>query len=322
MSQDESLDIFLWANNIDSIKKDLNIDLFLFNKNYTPYSLGFSSELDLQIRSLFLLDILNFINLGAGTGLTIREFESSEAEENVLLTTKLPRVVKAETLLNLIKTQFRDIVEFSQAEHEFKNIKGIIARFSDKSGQSFYSVKLLSQSGAVHGPTAWEISDGKFRLFKPDVGLKMPGDNQLLIIGDDVIVFNQSKFERLFNYDFKKQFIAEKKVAEIEKRFRLSFPDGADLQSMVRDRPKTINKLQRVEIGDMSQEQVVEYCDQMQLELMTDDSGAIIIMDGNDLDTFVNLINEDYINGEITGRRYEIKNKKLLDQPEGEPPRG
>jgi len=45
-------------------------------------------------------------------------------------------------------------------------------------------------------------------------------------------------------------------------------------------------------------------------------------MDGRDLDMFVNLINEDYITSEITGKRYVIKSKKLLDEPEGEPPRG
>ena len=49
---------------------------------------------------------------------------------------------------------------------------------------------------------------------------------------------------------------------------------------------------------------------------------AIIIMDGNDLDMFVNLINEDYITSQITGKRYEIKAKRALDEPEGEPPRG
>ncbi|MNT80163.1 hypothetical protein D3C72_2195910 [compost metagenome] len=77
-----------------------------------------------------------------------------------------------------------------------------------------------------------------------------------------------------------------------------------------------------MEIGTVTQEQAIEYADTMQLELMTDDAGAIIIMDGNDLDTFVNLINEDYITSEITGRRFEIKSKKLLDDAEGEPPRG
>ena len=94
------------------------------------------------------------------------------------------------------------------------------------------------------------------------------------------------------------------------------------MQSLVRERKKIFNKLQKMEIGGISQEQAVEYADDMQLELMTDDAGAIIIMDGNDLDTFVNLINEDYITSQITGKRYEIKSKKLLDEAEGEPPRG
>ena len=95
-----------------------------------------------------------------------------------------------------------------------------------------------------------------------------------------------------------------------------------DLQTLVRERPRTINKLQKIEVGAITQEQVVEYADNMQVEIMTDDAGAIIIMDGSDLDLFVNLINEDYITSEITGRRYEVKSKKLLDNPEGEPPRG
>lgn len=94
------------------------------------------------------------------------------------------------------------------------------------------------------------------------------------------------------------------------------------LQDLVKDRKKVITKLQKLEVGGVTQEQAVEYADDMQLELMTDDAGAIIIMDGNDLDTFVNLINEDYITSQITGKRYEIKSKKLLDEPEGEPPRG
>jgi hypothetical protein len=150
----------------------------------------------------------------------------------------------------------------------------------------------------------------------------MPTDNQVLIVDKDIFVFNQPKFEKLFNYEYKKQLLADQKVEEIEKQFNLSFPDGLDLQSLVRERKKIVNKLQKMEIGAVTQEQAVEYADSMQLELMTDDNGAIIIMDGNDLDIFVNLINEDYITSEITGKRYEIKSKKLLDEPDGEPPRG
>jgi hypothetical protein len=90
----------------------------------------------------------------------------------------------------------------------------------------------------------------------------------------------------------------------------------------VKERKKIVNKLQKLEVGAVTQVQAVEYADDMELELMTDDDGSIIIIDGNDLDMFVNLINEDYITSQITGKRYEVKAKKLLDDPEGEPPRG
>jgi hypothetical protein len=58
------------------------------------------------------------------------------------------------------------------------------------------------------------------------------------------------------------------------------------------------------------------------LELMTDDDGSIIIMDDKDLTMFVNLLNEDYYISPVNGKRYEIKSKKLLGEPDGEPPRG
>lgn len=319
----ESTDIFLWANNIDGIKKELDVEFFLFNKHYTPYTTSFNSELNTQIKPLFLYDLINFVTMGAGTGLSVRDFELSDGEDNVLLRTDLEKVGRAETLLHLIEHQRSDIVEFSEQDHEFKRIKGIVARFTHPSSKKpFYAIKQISQGQVLKGSTAWEFRDGKFGTFKADVGLKIPPDNQVLIIDTDIFVFNQSKFERLFNYDYKKQALADLKVAEIEKQFRLSFPDGLDLQSLVAERKKTVNKLQKVEIGAITQEQVIEYADEMQLDLMTDDAGAIIIMDGNDLDTFVNLINEDYITSEITGRRYEVKTKKLLGDPEGEPPRG
>ncbi len=320
----EQTDIFLWANNIDGVKKDLDVEFFLFNKHYTPFTTRFGAELSSQIKPMFLYDLINFVNMGAGTGLSVRDFEMSEDEENVLLRTDLEKVGRAETLLNLIEHQRGDIVEFSEQEHEFKTIKGIIARFTSKDGSQkpFYAVKQISQGQVLKGATAWEFRDGKFGIFQADVGLKVPSDNQVLIVGKDIFVFNQTKFERLFNYDYKKQALADQKVAEIEKQFKLSFPEGLDLQSLVRERKKTINKIQKIDVGAITQDQVIDYADSMQLEIMTDDAGAIIILDGNDLDTFVNLINEDYITSEITGRRYEVKTKKLLGDPEGEPPRG
>lgn len=320
----ETTDIFLWANTTDAIKNELDVEFFLFNKNYTPYLVNVGNDLTAQIRPLFLYDLINFVNLGAGTGLSVRDYELSEKEENVLLRTDLAKVGRAETLIHLIEHERSDIVTFSEQEHEFKRIKGIVARFTyhnDKT-KTFYVIKQVSVGQTVSGATAWEFRDGAFDSFKADFSWKVPTDNEVMIIDGDIFIFNQGKFERLFNYEYKKQLLADQKVAEIEKQYRLSFPDGLDLQSLVRDRKKIVTKLQKLEVGAISQEQAVDYADTMQLELMTDDNGAIIIMDGNDLDMFVNLINEDYITSEITGKRYEIKSKKLLDEPDGEPPRG
>ena len=320
----EQTDIFLWANQTDAVKNDLDIELFLFNKNYTPFFMPISSSVENQLRPLFLFDYINFINLGAGTGLNVRQFEESEAEENVLLRTSLDKVGRAETLLHLIEHERSDIVEFSEAEHEFKRMKGIIARWTDKNDKTkvFWTIKLIAQGQVLKSALAWEFADGKFGSFRGEVGFKVPDDNQVLVIGQDIFAFNPSKFERLFGYDYKKQAIAEQKVAEIEKEYKLSFPEGMDLNMLVKERKKTIGKRQKLEVGVIKQDQVMEYADEMKLDLMSDDDGSIIIMDGRDLDTFVNLINEDYVESQRTGKRYEIRSKKLLDEPEGEPPRG
>lgn len=319
----DTTDIFHWANTIDAIKNDLDAEFFLFNRNYTPFETKIANELQAQIKSLFLFDIINDINLGAGTGMSVRDYELSEKEEGVLLRTEVEKVGRAATLLNLIEKQRHDIVEFSDQEHELKRMKGIIARFSSRDKtQVFYVVKQVSAGNMLQGATAWEFREGSFESFRADVGWKVPADNQVLIVGNDIFLFNQAKFERLFNYEYKKQLLADQKVAEIERQYKLSFPEGMDLQSLVMERKKIVNKLQKLEVGVVKQEQAIDYADTMQLDLMTDDEGAIIIMDGHDLDTFVNLINEDYMTSEITGRRYEVKAKKLLDEPEGEPPRG
>ncbi len=320
----ETTDIFLWANNTDGIKNELDVEFFLFNKNYTPYSMSVASELNAQIKPLFLLDYIGFVTLGAGTGLSVRDYELSDGEENVLLRTDLEKVGRAETLLHLIEHERHDIVEFSEDEHEFKRIKGIVARFTHKDDpkKAFYAIKAIQQGNVLKGALSWEYREGRFGAFGPDFGFKVPADNQVLIIDKDIFVFSQPKFEKLFQYEYKKQVIADKRVEEIEQHYKLSFPDGLDLQSLVREKKGVVNKLQKLEVGEISQEQAIDYADTMALDLMTDDNGAIIILDGSDLTKFVNLINEDYITSEITGKRYEIKSKKLLDAPEGEPPRG
>ena len=72
----ETTDIFLWANQTDAKKNDLQIELFLFNKNYTPYVMPLKGDVEQQLRPLFLFDYINQVNLGAGTGLSACEIMS------------------------------------------------------------------------------------------------------------------------------------------------------------------------------------------------------------------------------------------------------
>lgn len=319
----QTTDIFLWANQADAQKNELHVELFLFNRFYTPYTVRVHDSLATHIKALFLFDLINEVQMGAGTGMQVRDYELSEKEEGVLLRTDLANVGRAETLIHLIEHERHTIVEFSEQEHEFSRIKGIIARYARPDGTGvFYVIKQVSSSQSLKGTTAWEFKDGSFGPFQADFGWKVSGDSQALIVDGDLFMFNPSKCERLFNYDYKKQLLADKKIQEIEQQYKLSFAEGVDLQSLVLEKKSLVTKLQTLEVGAISQDQAISYADTMELELMTDDKNRIIIMDGQDLTLFVNLINEDYITSELTGKRYEIKRKKLLDEPEGEPPRG
>ena len=151
----------------------------------------------------------------------------------------------------------------------------------------------------------------------------MPEDNQVAIIEGNVVIFNQAKFENLFQYDYKSQVIAEAKAKELMEKYKLSFAEGLTLNTLLQDKKPLLKKLQAMEISEeMPQDKLIDYADEMQLELMTDDDNSIIIMDDRDLTMFVNLLNEDYYISPVNGLRYEIKSKKLLGEPEGEPPRG
>lgn len=323
----EQFDVFLWANEIDEIKNNVSAELFLFNKNYTPFKIKYSDQLTNSVKSMFMNEAVKFIIEEANKGLECREYEKADGEEKVIYHTKLEKVGRAETLIHLIENEYKDIDYFSENEYEFKKIKGIIARFTypggDAGTKTFYIAKIISASSALKGASSWEINGESFEPFSAEVALKMPDDNQVAIIDGTVVIFNQAKFENLFQYDYKSQVIAEEKAKELTEKYKLSFAEGLTLNSLLQDKKPVLKKLQSMDIAEeMPQEKLIDYADDMQLELMTDDDGSIIIMDDKDLTMFVNLLNEDYYVSPVNGRRYEIKSKKLLGEPDGEPPRG
>lgn len=324
---EERFDVFQWANEVDEIKNNVSVELFLFNKNYTPYKVRYSDSLTGNVKEMFLNAALKYVIEEADKGLECRDYELSDGEDKVIYRTELSKVGRAETLIHLIENEYKDIDFFSDNEYEFKKIKGIIAKFSYPGGENgtkvFYIAKGVASSSALKGAQAWELNGESFEPFSAEVAIKMPADNQVAIVDGTIIIFNQPKFETLFQYDYKAQVIAEEKAKALQEKYKLSFAEGLTLDALLQDKKPLLKKVQAFDLDEeMNQEQLIDYADKMELELMTDEDGSIIIMDDKDLTMFVNLVNEDYYVSPVNGKRYEIKSKKLLEESEGEPPRG
>lgn len=315
--QQDETDIFAWANNLFLYKEKLQIELFLINKNNILYSTRYAETLNRQLQPLFIDSILEYVITGAGQGLVVRGFEAAESEENVLQVTEVQNVDKLVEAMSWLGAQEKEMETFNEEDHDLKRMKAVLARCTHPDmPQPFYVIKALSQATVLKNVGAWMINGSKFQALDDGAALRIPADNQLLIISDQLFVFNQSKLERLFGYNAKKNAIAEKKVRQIEANFQLSFADDMTLQSMVKESKTTINKLQKLDPSQIKQEDLLNHADEMGIELMQDEDGAIIIMNAGDLNKFVNLLNDDYVESALTGHRYEIKSKKLLQPTE------
>ena len=222
-------DVFQWANAVEEIKNNVSVELFLFNKNYTPYKVRYSEELVRAIRAMFMLEAIEFINKEADKGLECRDYELSDGEDKVIYKIPLERVGRAETLIHLIENEYKDIAYFTDNEYEFKRIKGIVARFTypgDEGQKTFYIAKGLAASSALKGKLSWELNGESFEPLTADIAIKVPEGNETAIIDDTIVIFNQSKFEKLFQYDYKQQVLSEQKAKEIQDAYNLSLPEG------------------------------------------------------------------------------------------------
>ncbi|HSX15265.1 MAG TPA: Kiwa anti-phage protein KwaB-like domain-containing protein [Candidatus Saccharimonadales bacterium] len=306
-------DVFAWANNLVQYKDELKVELFFISKNYVLYKTALAEGLKKQLEPIFIDEMLEYILEGVDKGLIVRGFEAAEAEENVLQRTQVHRVDKLRETLGWVKTQEHEIVLFKESEHDINHMKGVMARVSHaEMPKPFYVFKVLPKSQVMKGQAGWMLRGDKFIPFDADAALRLPTDPQLLVLDQDLYVFSQPKLKTLFGYDAKEQAIAESKIREIEETYKLSFAEGLGIQNLVKDKKALVKKLQKLEVGKITQEQILEQSESMDLGVMNDDSGAIIIMDDKDITKFINLMADDYYESSTTGERYEILKKRLL----------
>lgn len=319
----QETDVFAWANNLVQYKDELKVEVFFISKNYVLYKTALAETLKKTLEPIFIDEMLEYILEGVDKGLIVRGFEAAEAEENVLQRTQVHRVDKLRETLGWLKTQEHEIVVFKESEHDINHMKGVLARVShSEMKKPFYVAKVLPKSQVMKGRSGWMIRENKIIAFDADAALRLPTDPQLLVLDQDLYVFNQAKLKALFGYDAKEQAIADAKIREIEEAYRLSFAEGLGIQALVKDKKALVKKLQKLEVGKVTQEQILEQSESLDLGVMNDDSGAIIIMDDKDITKFINLMNDDYMESPVTGERYEIIKKRLLkpDKDEDENP--
>ena len=85
-------DVFLWANEIDEVKNNVSAELFLFNKNYTPYKIKYSDKLTGAVKAMFMQEAVSYIIKEADKGLECREYEKADGEDKVIYRTSLSKV--------------------------------------------------------------------------------------------------------------------------------------------------------------------------------------------------------------------------------------
>ncbi len=305
-------DVFAWANNLFEYKEDLVLELFWINKNNVLYRTKTDQSLANQMQPLFIDNTLEQVLDGAENGIVVRDFSDGEAEQGVLQRVRWKKVEKLREVMHWIRTQESEIELFTEEEHDLRRLKGVIVRASHpKMDKPFYIIKAISGGQMLKGQGTWMVNGKVFKAFEA-AALKIPHEAHMLLLDQDLYVFNQAKLDRLFSYDAKKNSIAEKKVRQIEEHYKLSFADGLDLQTVVSGNKSLINKLQDIEIGELKQEQLIDHAEELGVDLMVDEAGAIIIMNQKDMSKFVNLLNDDYMESNLTGLRYEIIRKRPL----------
>ena len=205
-------DVFAWANNLFEYKEDLTFELFWINKNNVVYRTKTAPELAKQIQPLFLDNTLDQVLDGAENGIVVRDVNDGDGEVGVLQRVRWKKVEKLREVMHWVRTQESEIEIFTEADHDLKRIKGTMARVTHpKLKQPFYLIKALSGGQILKGEGTWMV-DGK--LFKPfqAAALKIPAEAHMLVLDQDLYVFNEAKLDRLFSYDAKKNSIANKKI--------------------------------------------------------------------------------------------------------------
>lgn len=314
----ETTDIFHYCNQLLSIKEDLFVEMFLVSKNEVPYATRLSIEVQKTVEARFIDPLLETVFEGAELGMTVKHISFEGRDDSVLIREDLEKVPRAGQIISWIEER-RDTIEyFSDSDHDMRRMKGLVIRVTHKTDREikFYLFQTFEPSKILSRPVGWQFNSDTIGIMEPDATFKVPVGNETLVIDNDIFIFNEPKFERMFKYNFEKLQRADKKAKEFVKKFKVSVNSdiGGGLENILRDSDALLNKFLKTDIANaMPVDKVVEVSDDMGLELMQDDDGAIIIMDKTDMNKMLDIINDNYYESNATGNHYVARSKKPID---------
>src|SRR5688572_11957007 len=196
-------DVYAWANNLFEYKEDLTIELFWINKNNVVYRTKTDQSLANQMQPLFVDNTLELVLDAAENGVPVRDFTDGEGEQGVIYRVQWKRVEKLREVMHWIRTQESEIELFAEEEHDLKRLKGALVRMSHpKMPKPFYIIKAISGGQMLKGQGTWMVNGKVFKAFEA-AALKIPHEAHMLVLDQDLYVFNASKLDRLFSYDGK-----------------------------------------------------------------------------------------------------------------------
>ena len=124
-------------------------------------------------------------------------------------------------------------------------------------------------------------------------------------------------FEKIFGYREQKREIANKKLDEIEKKYAgiILLPDDQSLSELIDGDVPTINKLLMLNLDELSDSSDSAYSvnEEYKLNLDIDDNtGKMCIKSKKDAKSFVALVNDDFLQSSMTGKKYAAHSKKNI----------
>lgn len=305
-------DIFAWANNLMADREEYDIQLFYFSKNGVIHSLNNAATIKDRLRVLFLDSMMESVLDLAEIGDPVRKYEETVKGDQCIAWLALEKVAKAHNVVLWLQDHPSEVERFNEAEHSLKRQIGIFAAFTHKKKPPFYIFKSFDAGHANIGDKDFVMNGDSVEMLRADAAFRIDETPQVLVIGSDVFVFKQAKFEKLFDMKPHQIAVANKNGAIIDERFNLTMPlIVKEVGILAQTSPSAVKRLSEVDPYFMSPDEVTEAIDEFKVDLMIDDAGAIILQDAKDLIRFLDVLSDNYVHGS-SGADYLAKSKKLL----------